>query len=67
MIKVLRSVGLKVSEEGEKENFQNIFFSLDEKIGTEVNLDEKTIKYVKESIKRFKKTQSILENAWQGN
>lgn len=64
-VKVSKNIGLlKGKDASGKEDFDNIFYNLNEN-GTEVELNEKDLAYVKVTLKRFEKSQKILEKAVQ--
>lgn len=58
-VKVEKTIGLKTGEK----NYENVFLNLDEKRGTEVEIEEKELKYVRDSVKRLLKAQAILQKA----
>lgn len=62
-VKVSKNVGLKVGETKEgKGIFENIFRNLSETEGTEVQLSEKDLTYIKGTITRVLKCQKILDD-----
>lgn len=66
-VKVSRNIGLKtgVSAMGVNE-YDNIFFNLDDKEGTAIELTEKEVKRIRSANTAFTNAQKLLEKKWEG-
>ena len=65
--KIARIIGLKKgSLPNGQPNFENLFFHPGESNGTEVEIDEKKLKSIEATQRKFLRDQKFLADLWEG-